>query len=437
MPSYYDLPAYTNAYSVEDVDKYQKLPFYLVMNEIKRFPLYKTWDALFGNKKWTPNMGSIMRGVRPENSPVGDSFVFPQNITGVPNKNVFETLESVEEARLKLHRFESKQFNFLPSFQDFRDNQLKWNHDDIVRQIALYNERFIRGVVLSRSPNIVVAGNQGTSANLGTTELLQNCPVADINSTFDALGSKTKGYFADVAGQVGQALTLKVLYKACSYIDDDLGALPFDGTLNTPRDNELVKGKYVIVLGTDAWRQFTFDDSVANLKSIQLDLLFDGFKGSLFGNLTCKPEKFPLRMKADGTFVAPQVTDVTQVTLSDGTVVARNKTRPNPDYTNLNITPIEWAFMCAAEGYNSITVGPPPSDFTAKSMSAEKFYSLRWNGEVQLTDQVLIQYPDGTLDLNRYGTQLQLISQCVMGVLPAEVNNVVPIAFRRRRIATV
>src|ERR1700733_6431321 len=101
MPSYYDLPAYTSAYSVEDVNKYQKLPFWLTMNEIKRFPYYKTWDVLFGKKKWSPNMGSIMRGVRPEPSPVGDSFVFPQNITSVPNKNVFETFESVEEARLK------------------------------------------------------------------------------------------------------------------------------------------------------------------------------------------------------------------------------------------------------------------------------------------------------------------------------------------------
>lgn len=436
MPSYYDLPAYTSAYSVEDVNKYQKLPFWLTMNEIKRFPYYKTWDVLFGKKKWSPNMGSIMRGVRPEPSPVGDSFVFPQNITSVPNKNVFETFESVEEARLKLHRFESKQFNFLPSFQDFRDNQLKFNHDDIVRQIALYNERFIRGVVFSRSPNILVAGNNGNDAQLGTAELLTNAPVADVNSAGNANLSKTTAYLKEVAGAVGQALTLKVLFKSCSYLDDDLGALPFEGTMNVPRENELVKGKYVCILGTDAWRQFTFDDSVAQLKSINLDLLFDGFKGSLFGNLTCKPEKFPLRMDVNGNFIAPQITDVTAVTLGDGSVVARNKTRPNPNYTNLNIAAIEWAFLVAADGYNSITVGPPPSEFSAKSMSAEKFYSLRWNGEVQLTDQVLIQYPDGTLDLNRYGTQLQLISQAIFGVLPAEVNNVLPIVFKRRRITT-
>ena len=436
MPSYYDLPPYTNNYSIEDVNKYQKLPFWLAMNEIRRFPYYKSWDALFGKKKWSPNMGSIMRGVRPEPSPVGDVFVFPQNITGAPNKNVFETLESVEEARLKLHRFESKQFNFLPSFQDFRENQLKWNHDDIIRQIALYNERFIRGVVFSRSPNVVIAGNTGIDGNLGTTELLQNAPTADINSASNANGSKTQQWIAAACAACGQALTLKVLYKANSYLDDDLGALPFEGTLNTPRENELVKGKYVVIMGTDAWRQFTFDDSIAQLKSIELDLLFDGFKGSLFGTTTVKPEKFPLRFKADGTAVAPQKVDISAQTLSDGTQIQRNKTRPNPDYTNLNVAGWEVAFFCGADGYNCITVGPPPSEFTAKSMSAEKFYSLRWNGEVQLTDQVLIQYPDGSLDLNRYGTQLQLISQAVMGVLPAEVNNVVPIFFKRRRIAT-
>lgn len=407
------------------------------MNEIRRFPMFKSWDTLFGKKKWSPNMGSIMRGIRPENSPIGDSFVFPQNITATPNKSVFETLESVEEARLKVHRFESKQFHFLPSFQDFRDNQLKWNHDDIVRQIALYGERFTRGVVFSRSPNIMVCGNNGSQVGtIGNSELVQGCPVNDVNTTGDAGLSKTSAFLAACAGAVGQALTLRCLYKVNSYLDDDLGALPFEGTLNTPRDNDLVKGKYVCIMGTDAWRQLTFDDTVNSLKSINLDLLFDGFKGSLFGTLTCRPEKFPLRMKADGTFVPPQIVDLSDQTLNDGSVIKVNKTRPNPDYTSLTVAPFEWAFAVAADAYSTITVGPPPSEFASKSMSAEKFYSLKWNGEVQLTDQVLIKYADGTFDLNRYGTQLQLISQAIFGALPGEVNNVIPILYRRRRIIT-
>ena len=437
MPSYYDIPlpgtAIVPNLSVEDVNKFQKLPFYLVKNEVRRFPMYKTWDVLFGNKKWTPNMGSLMRGVRPEYSPIGDSFVYPMPITGTPNKNVFETQESTEEAFLRLHRFESKQFHFLPSFQDFRENQLQWNHDDIIRQIALFNERFIRGTVFYRSPNIIVAGNNGSVAALGQSELATGVPQADF--TFTIVGGvpvpsvpnngKTTGFMQALASAIGQSLTLKLLYKCCSFLDDDLGALPFEGTLNTPKENELVKGKYVVICGTDAWRQFTWDPDVANLKSINLDLLFDDFKGSLFGMLTCKPERFPLRFGDDGTFYAPQVMDA-----------ETKKTRPNPQYTDLNIAKYEVAFIMGADAWSTITVGPPPKEFATKSMSAEKFYSLRWNGEVQMTDQCLIRYPDGSIDLNRYGTQLQLISQAVFGALAGEVNNCIPIVFRRRRIAT-
>lgn len=437
MPSYYDIPLIGTAsqlenFQVEDVDKFQKLPFYLVMNEVRRFPMYKTWDALFGSIKWQANMGSIMRGVRPEPSPDGASFVFPANITSTPLRNVFETLESTEEARVKLQRFESKQFHFLPSWQDFRDNQLKFNHDDVIRQVALFNEKYIQGNVFYRAPNIYICGNGGADATqLGTSDFVPGVPVNDLPSGTSTIPNegKTADFLATVAANTTSPLTLRHIARACQYFDDDVGALPFEGTLNTPRDNELVKGKYVLVLGTDAWRQFAFDDTTHLLKSINLDLLFDGFKGSIMGMITCKPIKNPLRFTNAGVFVAPQLVEV-------GT----NKTRPNPNYTKIDATSNsvannEVAFLVGADAWKTITVGPPPREFASGKMSAEKFYSLKWNGEIQLTDQMLIKYSDGTVDLNRYGTNLQLIGQAAVGALAGEVNNVLPIFFKRTRIA--
>jgi hypothetical protein len=130
-------------------------------------------------------------------------------------------------------------------------------------------------------------------------------------------------------------------------------------------------------------------------------------------------------------FVAPQIVE-------DGT----NKTRPNPNYTSIDEDDIavannEIAFLVGADAWKSLTVGPPPKEFSSRSMDAEKFYSLRWNGEIQLTDQLLVRYSDGTLDLNRYGTNLQLIGQAALGALAGEVNNVLPIYFKRSRIAAV
>ena len=441
MPAFYNVPLIGDAtntpFAIEDVDKFQKLPFYLVMNEVRRFPMYKTWDSLFGSIKWQTNMGSIMRGVRPEPSPDGSSFVYPANITSTPVRNIYETLESTEEARVKQQRFESKQFHFLPSWQDFRDNQLKFNHDDIIRQVSIFNERFLQGCAYYRAPNVYICGNNGTQAQLGSDDFVPGVPTNDL-PTVTASGvvtvpanGKTDAYHASVAQAIVSPLTLRHIYRAMQYFDDDVGALPFEGTLNTPRDNELVKGKYVLILGTDAWRRFVFDDTVSELKSINLDLLFDGFKGSLFGHITTKPLRCPLRFTNDGIFVAPQIVE-------DGT----NKTRPNPNYTKIDEDDIavannEIAFLVGADAWRSVTVGPPPKEFSSTSMDAEKFYSLRWNGEIQLTDQLLIKYSDGSIDLNRYGTNLQLIGQASLGALAGEVNNVLPIYFKRTRIAAI
>lgn len=456
MPAYYDVPLVGTIanpnFQVEDVDKFNKLPFYLVMNEVRRFPMYKTWDSLFGSIKWQSNMGSIMRGVRPEPSPDATSFVYPANITSTPTRHVFETLESSEEARVKLQRFESKQFYFLPSWQDFRDNQLKFNHDDIIRQISIFNERFIQGTAFYRAPNCYICNNNGIDSQLGTSDLVTGLPVNDLPAaaadgtvTIPANG-KTAAFMQRVAQTIADPLTLRHIYRAVQFFDDDIGALPFEGTLNTPRDNELIKGKYVLILGTDAWRRFTWDDALATLKSINLDLLFDGFKGSLFNMITCKPIRNPLRFTNDGVFVSPQITNapINQQNVSPTTAPIgpqeANKTRPNPIYTKIDPADItiannEVAFLCGADAWRTLTVGPPPSEFGGKSMSAEKFYSLRWNGEVQLTDQVLIRYSDGSVDLNRYGTNLQLIAQTALGALAGEVNNILPIFFKRSRVA--
>jgi hypothetical protein len=440
MPSFYSVPLIGNPavlpnLTVEDVDKFQKLPFYLVMNEVRRFPMYKTWDSLFGSIKWQTNMGSIMRGVRPEPSPEGNSFVYPANITATPNRHIFETLESIEEARVKLQRFESKQFYFLPSWQDFRDNQLKFNHDDIIRQVALFNEKFIQGAVYYRAPNMYICGNNGVNSTFGSSDLLSgSIPVGDLPSaaadgTITNLTGKNDNFHGALAMIPTQPLTLRNLYRACQVFSEDIGALPFEGTLNTPRDNELVKGKYVLIVGQQAWMRFPFDAAVNQLKSIELDLLFDGFKGSLFGMLTCKPIKFPLRFNELGQFVAPQIVEA-----------GSNKTRPNPAYTAIDgdatIGKFEVAFLCGADAWRTLTVGPPPSEFTKSSMSADKFYKLNWNGEIQLTDQCLVRYSDGSVDLNRYGTNLQLIGQAAVGALAGEVNNVLPIVFRRSIIAS-
>lgn len=411
MPNYYEQPAsFANA-TVEDKDRFQKLPFYLVKNEIKVFPRWNIWDQLFGDISWESNMGNTMRAVTPQASPVGQSMFFPNNIDVVPNKNVYQVTESSEDARVKAHRYESQQFSFVPYFTSFWRDHLSYANKDIARQIQVANNIFIRTNAWFKSEYAYLAGTG-----------LANAPTGDGVATLDAAGSKTTAWLAAQLANVKNGLTLRTLYRAQLAHREDLGAPPFEGVKNMPEDNEGLKGKYIIIGSTEAWDAFPFDPDTNLLKSINQDLLFKDFNGLLFGKIVYKFDPFPLRCDAAGNFIAPEI-------YVEGT----KKRRPNPAYTDIKLAPYEVAWMVGAESCRTIKVGPPPKEFAAQSMSAKKFYSLKWNGEIQMTDQVLITYADGSVDLNVYGTQLKFVSQCTHGYLVGEPRYTFPIIFQRKR----
>lgn len=416
MPAYYDLPAAFGNASVEDVDKFNSLPYYLVMNEIKLFPRWNIWDRLYGSIDWETNMGDVMRAVTPQPSPVGETFFFPQNVTADPHKNIYETAESTEEARVKWHRYESKQFNFLPYFRAFWRNQIKYTHKDIVRQVQVSNNMFIRTNTWFKSPAVYVAGKGLTDA-----------PVGDGNIDLTAADSKNLAYLSDLVAQADTNLSLRVLNNASLSLQEDVGAPAFEDD-SAPRENAGLNNKYVVVGGTEAWQVLYLDPTLSDLKNTALDLVFDGFHGNLFGRLTYKFDPFPIRIHRTAAGVisvpSPQVVNATN-----------KKIYVNPLYRDAQW---ELAFMCGADAYQTIKIGPPPSEFANQNMKASKFYSMRWNGEIQLTDQILIQRGtiaggDMTYELNRYGTQLQLIGQATHGILAGDPRYVLPIAYRRFR----
>lgn len=423
MPNYYEQVASFQNAAVEDKDRFQKLPFYLVKNEIKTFPRWNIFDQLYGDISWEPNMGNVMRAVTPQASPVANSFAFPVNIDQVPNKNVYQVTESSEDARVKAQRFESSQFSFVPYFTSFWRDHLQYANKDIARQIQVYNNQFIRTGLWSKSNYVYLAG----------TGLISGAPTSDINTTGDAAGSKTTAWLAAQIPNIKNNLSLRTIYRAQLAHREDLAAPPFEGVKNMPEDNEGLKGRYCIVGSTEAWDAFPFDPDTNLLKSINLDLLFKDFNGLLFGKVVYKYDPFPLRFKADGTFVAPQVIQDLGKAGNAQQGTGGIKAIPNPDYTNPNVAAYEIAWMLGQDACKTIKVGPPPKEFAAQSMSQKKFYSLKWNGEIQLTDQVLVTYADGSVDLNVYGTQLKFISQTTFGYLVGEPRFAFPILFRRKR----
>lgn len=433
MPAFYDKPSVFGNAIVEDVNRFNQLPFYLVKNEVKQYPIWNVFDQLYGKIDWQTNMGNIMKGVTPQRSPVGRSFFFPNAVTTVANKDIYEVTESVEQAVINVHKYESFQFNFLPSFTAFWETYIQFANKDIVEKIAISNNQFIETNMWFNASYVYLCG----------TGLIAGAPIQLGNANGNAAGSKTNNWLvATVNGTGGNAgviqnLRLRDVYRAVMNLSEDLAAPSFQGVRNMPKDNDGVKDKYVLCTSSEGWMNFTYDPDVQTLKSINLDLLFNDFKGSLFGTVTVKILKYPIRFSevdikdpvgtvlfSAGAPIPPEIFDPID-----------NKWKPNPYWTSLISAQFEINWLLGDSYCKTIKVGPPPKEFATTNMSAQKFYSMKWNGEVRLTDQVLITNSDGTIELNAYGENLKFISKLTHGYLVGERRYAFPMIVSRSRPA--
>jgi len=371
-----------------------------------------------------------MKGSTPQRSPVGRSFFFPNAVTTVANKDIYQVTEHLEQASVMVHKYESFIFNFLPNFTAFWDTYLQFQNKDLVRQIACSNNQFIETNMWFNASYMWLCG----------TGLISGLPIAMGNIAGNAANSKTANWLLGVIAGVGnqgvlQQLTLADVYSMCMSGSEDLAIPPFMGVRNMPKDNDGMKEKYVIAISSEDWMNFLVDPLVQSLKPLNLDLLFNDFKGLLFGTTTVKILKYPIRFStvnildtggdiiyAAGTPIPPEVFDNTD-----------NKWKPNPYYTSLVSAPIAVGWFLGDSYGKSIKVGPPPKEFAAKDMGAQKFYSMKWNGEIRLTDQFLLTLADGSQELNDYGENLKFRSKLTHGWLVGERRNAFPILIKRKR----
>jgi hypothetical protein len=441
--------------------EFKKLSFYLARNEVAQFPKWNTYDSLFGSIKWQPNMGDTLNGLVAVPSPVERITFAPNTLDTFPAKDQFTIGERYETAKLGAHRFESSRFRFLSNFESFWRDQLQYAHKDIVRQIALANNVFTRTLMYYQTPDLYIC-NKGLSSNIslggsvakraftGTDVRLVDNGADNVTTALEVGGGATVANSAGIEyrdefckGATNEAgpLTLKDIYKAMLHLQEDVQAPTFEKQQNSPKTSEMLKGKYVLICSTEAWSSLLWDadlkagdDGNNRLAPANMNLIHEGFAGDLWGKVTARFDPYPLRFTDNGTFLAPQTVDSTS-----------HKLVPNSNYTNISATSsdtvasTEVAFLVGADAFKTISVGPPPKEFASKSMSAKKFYSMKWNGEVTLTDQFLIPNSGtalsdtGTQDLNVYGDYLKFISQAVFGGIPGDARHCLPIFYRRRR----
>jgi hypothetical protein len=385
----------------------------------------------------------------------------PNTLDSFPAKDQFTIGERYETAKLGAHRFESSRFRFLSNFESFWRDQLQYAHKDIVRQIALANNVFTRTLMYYQTPDLYIC-NKGLSSNIslggsvakrafsqvdvrlvdnGADNVTTALEVGGGATVANSAGIEYRDEFCKGATNEAGPLTLKDIYKAMLHLQEDVQAPTFERQQNAPKTSEMLKGKYVLICSTEAWSSLLWDadlkagdDGNSRLAPANMNLISDGFAGDLWGKVTARFDPYPLRFTDNGTFLAPQTVDATS-----------HKLVPNSNYTNISATSSdtvassEVAFLVGADAFKTISVGPPPKEFASKSMSAKKFYSMKWNGEVTLTDQFLIPNSGtalsdtGTQDLNVYGDYLKFISQAVFGGIPGDARHCLPIFYRRRR----
>ncbi len=411
-----------SGWSTPDINLYQKLPFFFAKTQVEIMEEYSVWSKFTGSIVWKPNMGTTMRGVRKTPSPNLRQFAFPNALTATPKVDVIGLRDTSIDEVLYHHHFESQMLNFLPDFQDFMNTHVEDTREDIQKKITRFNDIFIRGKVFHRSPYVWLP-------NRADTEYVAAPYSADGNDA--GTTGKTTAWIQAQLAQIGQPgnLSMDTLSRAINFLSTTLRAPVFMGS-NMPKGSGGLTGKYCLLCSDEAYTRFSFDPYLKTNKSVDLNIINQGYTGDLFGRITCKLEDQPLRIAADGTFPAPETIELNAAQPNYG------ETLPNLGYTEPVNCPFEVAYLIAAKGYNSITIGPPPAEFTAGKVPTG-FGNMIWNGEIIMTKNILIPclQEDGTLryDTNKYGKYLQLISWLTLGAQAVQPRYIVPIIFKRIR----
>lgn len=416
MPTQLNLSATDRQFAQQDVSNFNKYDHYFTLFSAAELPNWEVWSKLTASVKWTPNMGTTMRAITPERSPVREQQPRPENVTSPAKRNVYSQKERTEDARVKHHKFESDQIHWLGPWQDVRSNQLDPLLRDITRQQAIFNDHFIREQAFQRAPYIYVCGYEGSS-NLGTDALVE---APNTKDSADAV-PKTAAFLTELAAKCTGLLTLEELDLTSIILKNDLGALPFNGPKGgMPLKNDLLKGTFAYCIGDEAWNNFKWGENANFLKALDSDFIFKTFSGRLFGRLDCQAEPYPLRMSDDGTFPDPEVED------EYGFI------RPNPSYIK---APFEFAWGMGDDFGASIEIGPPPKDFASGKVT-DASAKLIWNGKPQLTDKFLVKHGNGDYELNStYGEFRKIIAKTICGYIPKRALNAFPILYKRARVA--
>jgi hypothetical protein len=371
-----------------------------------------------------------MKSVGVEPTPVLRQQAFPTALRETPTADVVHTAERESTARIFRHRFVSEAFDFLPAFQDFITDKIEPNRENLNKQVMLYAEQYYRTYMWHHSPFVYVCG----------VGLIDGAPSEDGN-TGGTAGKSTAWLATNVFSKNPTPLNAQEIFNAIGTFKDDVGATPFEGSTLPSGDSSPLTDKYALIGDSEIWRNIINDAWIKENRPLNLNILTQGFRGDLFGEVMFRHEKYGIRFKVDpddfsATYPAPEVRQI----LADTTHPEHNRTRPNPDYTRIANSQYGLAWLVGGNSYKIINPGPPPADF-AKTVDA--VMGMDWNGRVRMTKNFLIPCVDGdgntVQEMNAsWGEKLRLQAQLAVGINGYNLYNVMPIVYLRQRgITTV
>jgi len=416
-----DLPPTAAAWTETQKNLYNKLDYYLAKTSVDFFKQQLCWQKMMKPFPWKANQGNVVKGVTKVPSPHVRSEFLPQPISSTPKMDVNQVREISEMAQLYRHYFDSLQFQFLPSFQDFLTDHVDATNKDMVEKIARTQDLFLRTAIFHGAPHVFISGDKNNVELETTVPYWTGYTIAQ---------SKTTNFLKAACLRVNGNLSLKTLAKLATIAEYDVSIPFFSGAnLGDGSDGKALNGKYGLLCSTEAWYNFQFDSHLLDNRQINLDVVTDGFTGSLFGRIATKFEQKPLRIAADGTIPVPE----TMIADPNNPLVGLPV--PNPAYV---AAPYEVAWLFGAEAYKSISVGPPPSEFAAGGMSMDKFRGMDWSGKVMPTrnfDIAMLDQNNAVVYMpNNRGEYLKLIATAVYGIMPINRRNIIPILFARQRV---
>ena len=423
MPTTINVAPPANVWAPQDTDRYNRLPIMMTLQEVAEQPVWERWNGIGGTIPWKPNMADQLQGVIAEQAPIVRQSFAPRNITEQPLTDVSSYFERANIGRPKRHHFESPIFGFLPSFRDFRKNQVATAQRSLIKQRTVATDMFKRTQAFGWAPQVYVVRKSG--------DPLVQLPSGD---TTDTSSPKSFTAIADMIQNIGfddiGYLNYNAIVAARAAARHTIGMQPMNGWRGKPADNETAKGKYLLIGEPGIYENMQFDQHLLNNRVLSRELVTSDFKGVIAENIVFREECYPHILALDQTTGVvsepPPEIDLRLPNTAYGSSY-NFQTIPNPLFTH---GLIGVAYLIGAEPWDDLKVGAPPAEFTG-SMTAAAFGKLQWNAEMRVIAPSIIQWPGGVVQSNDYGGWLKIICDATFGFLPKTPRNVLPIFYRR------